>query len=264
MSEDKIKSGTEVLFIKREKGGSRTIEGCWAGKVYNFEKIKRDGKDRFYFDVKIEKGIQCPSKYTSYLEGWYVDEEPEEIAKESSYKATESRISELKQIKNETEYKKDKVDQQDLLAEFKKITSWWPQIKEEFGVSKHEFGRKINFVKGEFKRAVIFRDIEHAYALSKMGLSKPAVILAGSVMEELLRLYLKHKNIKVKINTFSEYIRACKRNGFLKAAVRSLTTSVRHFRNLIHFEKESKKKDTISRATAAGAVTSIFTLVNDF
>ena len=178
------------------------------------------------------------------------------------YIAMESRINELKQ--NKTEDRESKVNYQDLLIEFRKITSWWPQIKEEFGVSKHEFGRKINFVKGEFKRAVIFRDIEHAYALSKMGLSKPAVILAGSVMEELLRLYLKHKNINVKNDTFSEYIRTCKRNGFLKVAVRSLTTSVRHFRNLIHLEKESKKKDTISRATAAGAVTSIFTLVNDF
>ncbi len=182
----------------------------------------------------------------------------------SHYKAMESRVSELRQIKNKMENKDDKVDQQELLAKFKKIVSWWPQIKEEFGVSKHEFGKKINFVKGEFKRAVIFRDIEHAYALSKMGLSKPAVILAGSVMEELLRLYLKHKDIKVENNTFSEYIRTCKRNGFLKVAVRSLTTSVRHFRNLIHLEKESKKQDTISRATAAGAVSSIFTLVNYF
>jgi len=180
------------------------------------------------------------------------------------YKAMESRISELKQIKNKKENKKGKVDQQELLAEFKKITNWWSQIKEEFGVSKHEFGKKINFVKGEFKRGVIFRDVEHAYALSKIGFSKPAVILAGSVMEELLRIYLKHKNIKVKNNTFSEYIRVCERGSFLKVAVHSLTTSVRHFRNLIHLEKESKKKDTISRATAAGAVTSIFTLVNDF
>lgn len=180
------------------------------------------------------------------------------------YKAMESRVSELKQIKNKTENKEDKVDQQELLAEFKKITSWWPQIKEEFGVSKHEFGRKINFVKGEFKRAVIFRDVEHAYALSKIGFGKSAVILAGSVMEELLRLYLQHKNMKVKDNTFSEYIRACERGSFLKVAVHSLTTSVRHFRNLIHLEKESKKKDTISHATAAGAVASIFTLVNDF
>lgn len=180
------------------------------------------------------------------------------------YKAMESRIGELKQAKNKEGNKADKVSQQELLAGFKKITSWWPQIQEEFGVSKHEFGRKINFVKGEFKRVVIFRDVEHAYALSKLGFAKPAMILAGSVMEELLRLYLQHKNVKVKDNKFSEYIKACEKGGFLKVAVHSLTTSVRHFRNLIHLEKESKKKDTISHATAAGAVASIFTLVNDF
>ena len=179
------------------------------------------------------------------------------------YKAMESWVSELKQIRNRMENRKDKINEHELLVEFKKITSWWPKIKEEFGVSKREFGRKINFVQGEYKRAVIFRDVEHAYALSKIGFSKPAVILAGSVMEELLRLYLLHKNIKVKDCTFSEYVRVCEKNGFLKDAVRSLTTSVRYFRNLIHLEKESKKEDTISHATAAGAVTAIFTLVND-
>lgn len=180
------------------------------------------------------------------------------------YKAMESRVNELKQIKNKVENKEYKIDKQELLTELKRINSWWPQIKEEFGVSKREFGRKINFVQGEYKRAVIFRDVEHAYALSKIGFGKPAVILAGSVMEELLRLYLLHRNIKVKDNTFSEYVKACEKNGFLKDAVRSLTTSVRHFRNLIHLEKESKKKDAISHAAAAGVVTAVFTLVNDF
>lgn len=179
------------------------------------------------------------------------------------YKAMESRVNELKQIRNRMGDKKDKIDEYELLFEFKKIPSWWPKIKEEFGISKHEFGRKINFVQGEYKRAVIFRDVEHAYALSKIGFSKPAVILSGSVIEELLRIYLLHKNMKVKDSTFSEYVRVCEKNGFLKDAVRSLTTSVRYFRNLIHLEKESKKKDTISHATAAGAVTAIFTLVND-
>jgi hypothetical protein len=35
---------------------------------------------------------------------------------------------------------------------------------------------------------------------------KPAVILAGSVIEELLRLYLVHKNIKPAKKTFDSYI----------------------------------------------------------
>jgi len=176
------------------------------------------------------------------------------------YKAMENRIEELKTLKN----KGAKINQQDLLVEFKKITSWWTQIEEEFGITKNKFGRKINFVKAGFKREIIFRDVEHAYALSKIGFSKPAAIIAGSVIEELLRLFLEHKKITVGDSTFSEYIKACEREGVLKAAVHSLTTSVRHFRNLVHLKKEAKKKDTISRATAAGAVASIFTLVNDF
>lgn len=84
MSENKIKGGTGALFIKLKKGGSGAIEGCWIGKVFDFEKINRGGKDRFYFVVKIEKEIQCPAKYLDYTEGWYPDEgfnESEEVEK---------------------------------------------------------------------------------------------------------------------------------------------------------------------------------------
>jgi DNA-binding Lrp family transcriptional regulator len=69
-------------------------------------------------------------------------------------------------------------------------TGTWKNIEKEYGVSKRAFGKKINFVKDDFKRRVIFRDIEQAYFLAFNGFSKPAVILAGGVIEELLRLYL--------------------------------------------------------------------------
>lgn len=42
------------------------------------------------------------------------------------------------------------------------------------------------------------------------------------------------------------------------------TDSLRHFRNLVHLEKETSSKFTISKATAKGAVSSIFTIANDF
>ena len=63
---------------------------------------------------------------------------------------------------------------------------------EEFGISKKELGRRINFVKDSFQRNIIFRDIEHEYVLEKKGFSKPTVILAGAVIEDLLRLYMIH------------------------------------------------------------------------
>lgn len=145
-----------------------------------------------------------------------------------------------------------------------KSNETWPQIEKEYDVSKRSFARKINFVSDGFKRKIIFRDIEQAYILAASGFSKPAVILAGSVIEELLRLYLKYKNIKPANNNFDSYIKACEQNGLLKLAINRLTDSVRHFRNVVHLEKESSPRISISKATAKGAVSSIFTIANDF
>ena len=94
--------------------------------------------------------------------------------------------------------------------------------------------------------------------------SKPALILAGGVSEELLRLYLEHKKIKPKNKRFVDYVKACEDNGLLKRGVSRLTDSVRDFRNLVHLDNEEIKKHTISKATAKGAVASIFTIANDF
>lgn len=144
------------------------------------------------------------------------------------------------------------------------IRNTWNDIRDNFGISKQTFGKKWNFVTDKYKRKIIFRDIEHAYLLVKDGFPKPATILAGSVIEELLRLYLESKNIKPARNTFEGYIKACESNGILKSAISRLSDSVRHFRNLVHLEKEKGKKDTISKVASLGAVSSIFTIVNDF
>jgi len=94
--------------------------------------------------------------------------------------------------------------------------------------------------------------------------SKPALILAGGVIEELLRLYLKHNKISPASNSFDAYIKACEQHKLLKSGISRLSDSVRHFRNLVHLSKEETKKHTISKATAKGAVASIFTIANDF
>jgi hypothetical protein len=145
-----------------------------------------------------------------------------------------------------------------------KMTDGWLEIEKEFDISKNQFGRKINFVSDRFKRDVIFRDVEQAYALSKLGFSKSAVILAGSVVEELLRLYLLSKRIKPKNNGFECYIMTCEENGLLKKAIHRLSDSIRCFRNLVHLAIESEERYSISRPTATAAVASIFTIANDF
>ena len=140
----------------------------------------------------------------------------------------------------------------------------WARIKNEFGVSKITFGRKIYFVKGKFKREIIFRDTLNAYMLAENGFSKSAVILVGSIIEELLRLYLDYKNIHRSKNNFNEYIKLCESKGILKKGISKLSDSVRHFRNIVHLENEISPKYTISKAAAKNAVSSIFIISNDF
>ncbi len=140
----------------------------------------------------------------------------------------------------------------------------WKSIEHEFGVTKIQFGIKIKFIKERFKREIIFRDIGQAQDLVSSGFSKPALILAGGVIEEMLRLYLKYKNIRPEREDFNGYIEACEKHGLLKHGVSQLSHSVRQFRNLVHLSAEEKNKDTISKVTAIGALSSIFIIANDF
>ena len=140
----------------------------------------------------------------------------------------------------------------------------WTKIENEYGISKRSFGKKIYFVKDTFKRKIIFRDVSHAFELAYNGFSKPSVILSGSVIEELLRLYLISNNIELKTKTFNEYIKSCEDNGLIKIGISRLSDSVRHFRNLVHIAREDNKKYSISKSTAKGAIASIFTIINNF
>ena len=165
-------------------------------------------------------------------------------------------------IKSETEQNKEGIySKMESTLSSKKI---WDEIQRDYGISKRAFGMKFNFVTDPFRREIIFRDVEHAYILANNGFSKAAVILAGSVIEELLRLYLNYKCIKPTNNTFDSYIQTCEKNGLLKTGISKLSDSVRHFRNIVHLEKEESSQTTIKKVTAKGAVTSIFTIANDF
>ncbi|MDH4214794.1 MAG: hypothetical protein OEV85_12830 [Candidatus Thorarchaeota archaeon] len=143
-------------------------------------------------------------------------------------------------------------------------TEGWKAIEGGFGITRRRFGRRISFVSDPFKRVIIFRDVAQAFVLASSGFSKPAVILAGGVIEELLRLYLAHKGVKPTSDTFDGYVQTCGQEGLLKAGISRLSDSVRHFRNLVHLSKEETARHTISKSTAIGAVSSIFTIANDF
>lgn len=144
------------------------------------------------------------------------------------------------------------------------IEDVWKAIEAEYDESKRSFAKKINFVKDKFKRKVIFRDVEQAFLLAHQGFSKSSVVLAGGVIEELLRLYLESKNIRATKNNLDSYIKTCEDRGLLKSAIHKLADSIRQFRNIVHLERENSPKYSISKATAKGAVSSIFTITNDF
>lgn len=140
----------------------------------------------------------------------------------------------------------------------------WRGIENEFGITKRRFGKKLSFVENTHARKIIFRDVEDSFILASSGYPKPAVILAGGVIEELLRLYLVHKGISPSNDNFDGYIKTCQNKRLLKAAISRLSDSVRHFRNLVHLSREQTRKHTISKATAKGAVSSVFTIANEF
>jgi hypothetical protein len=143
-------------------------------------------------------------------------------------------------------------------------TDIWNDIKKEYGISKRAFCKNINFIKDDFKRKVILRDVEQAYYLAFNGFNKPAVILAGGVIEELLRLYIESKGIKSQNNTLESYIKTCAEKGILKKAIHKLADSVREFRNLVHLQREESPRYSISTPTAKNAVASVFIIINDF
>ncbi|MBC8526229.1 MAG: hypothetical protein H8D22_05065 [Candidatus Cloacimonetes bacterium] len=142
--------------------------------------------------------------------------------------------------------------------------SIWKEIENEFDMTKRSFAKKINFIKDNYMRKIIFRDVEHSFWLAYTGYAKPAIILAGGVIEELLRMYISSKGLKPSQTTFDSYIKTCENNNLLKKGISQLSDSVRHFRNLVHLENEGGKKYRISKATSKGAVSSIFTLINNF
>ena len=166
----------------------------------------------------------------------------------------------FEKVTTQNEIGKGKVNEVALLDEHES----WQRIESQYKISKKQFGKKINFIKDAYLRKVIFRDVEDAFSLASLGYSKPAVLLAGGVIEELLRQFLIYQNIQPADEKFEEYIKACQENGLLKKSVSQLSDSVRLFRNLVHLQKESKLRQSVSKPTAAAVLASIFILADDF
>ena len=217
--------------------------------------------DNLKFEMKkFCRRFPDPNNYLDIIDG-HIKEQKNKLI---SYAKREVNIFQ-KQSESKTQGKKvfNEISVTEKEVQLSTLNAW-ARIKNEFGVSKLTFGQKIYFVKGKFKREIIFRDTLNAYMLAEKGFSKSAVILAGSIIEELLRLYLECRNIHPSKNNFNVYIKLCESKGILKKGISKLSDSVRHFRNIVHLKNEISPKYTISKAAAKNAVSSIFIISNDF
>ncbi len=140
----------------------------------------------------------------------------------------------------------------------------WKQIFDEYGITKRSFGKKINFVKDKRKRNIIFRDVEDAYKLVKSGFAKPAIILAGGIIEELLHSFILFKGITPPTDKFFSYVETCEKNNLLNIGANRLSDSARYFRNLVHIEREFTSNTSPSLSMASNVVSAIFIIVNEF
>lgn len=143
-------------------------------------------------------------------------------------------------------------------------TDGWEIIEENYGISKLKFGKKINFIEDRKIRKIIFRDTAQAFLLESQGYFKPAIILSGGIIEELLRNYLHKKELVPKRNTLDEYINTCKENKILGNAIVNMGHYVRLMRNLVHIQRESKDETIIDQALAKGIISTIITITNSF
>ena len=141
----------------------------------------------------------------------------------------------------------------------------WKEIEENYDMSKRKFGRLIFFIEDIQLRKIIFRDISHAYFLSVNGFNKPAGILAGSIIEELLKQYLQFNHIQVKANErFNDIINKCKSNNLIIEEIKNVSNALRHFRNYVHIGKEKEMDYTISKPVAKSSVANIFAIAERF
>ncbi len=137
----------------------------------------------------------------------------------------------------------------------------WELIEEKYKTNKRTFGKKINFIRDKETRKIIFRDTEHAVMLLQNGFDKEAVIIAGTVIEEILRQLLLNKGITPKQNKFDEYVKSCEANKLIGQTDIRLSDISRQFRNAIHIENEVKNKLKINKPHAQNVVASLFIIV---
>jgi|GEM_PF-2681643 hypothetical protein len=180
------------------------------------------------------------------------------------YSTIEERIESLKNLKTKNTFPSTLLRALHS-GSIKTSVNPWTEIQAEYDYSKLKFARQVNFLP-PFKRGIVIRDVVQAFSCLKMGFYKPATILSGGVIEEILRLYLKHNGYPTKNERgnkrFEELVNDCKQYKLVGAGIANLAHAFRDFRNFAHLAKETKQR-SIDRPTAIGAVSAIFSVASN-
>lgn len=97
--------------------------------------------------------------------------------------------------------------------------------KEKISISKK---RLFNFIQDKKIRGILTRDYAFAEICKKQEMFKPAIVLYGSIIEEILREILGSEK------PFSELIVEARQKDFVKPPLARKIDFVRDFRNYVH------------------------------
>ncbi len=68
MDPKNIVEHTPTIFIKTDRLG--LVKKTWEGEILSKKMIG----EKVWFEFRLSKTIECPPQYTSFRQGWYVDE----------------------------------------------------------------------------------------------------------------------------------------------------------------------------------------------
>lgn len=142
------------------------------------------------------------------------------------------------------------------------LISGWVAIQKDHGLTKRVIGKKLNFVKEKTLKDILFRDIEQAYLLLHHKFYKPAIIISGGALEEILKEFLKHNQKIPSGNRFVDCIEVAKKHSLFSNGIISLLDSMRDFRNLVHIDKE-RAGQKVGIQLARTAVSALFLILKE-
>lgn len=134
------------------------------------------------------------------------------------------------QIKHSFKKMKNKTRQK-ISQKLKGRTAWNKEIgwgvieKKKISISKKGL---LNFIQDQKTKSILTRDYAYAEICKEQGMFKPAIILYGSIIEEILRYILKSED------NFSKLINKAQDKKLIEASLIRKIDFIRDFRDYVH------------------------------